>query len=135
MEATVTTEKRNISKEHTLSMLYDFRSNLPDYIKAEGITLEDIDKATREKEDRIYKAKYFVTMNDKFMSGWGMASNKVNKLIIACDNYEQASTIEKNAKKRSEMKYINIARTKPQIKRNVYPSWKHWEDMGEIWTK
>ena len=33
------------------------------------------------KNDR----KYYVTMTDKFMSGWGEAAGKVNKLVIECE--------------------------------------------------
>lgn len=77
--------------------------------------------------------KYYVTMTDKFMSGWGMAAGKTNKLIIECETYQQAEIIERNARKRPEMKYINICGSRPRIGRNVYPSWKTWEDMGAIW--
>ena len=52
--------------------------------------------------------KYWVTMTDKFMSGWGMAAGLINKYIIECDNYKDAETIERNAHKRSEMKHVNI---------------------------
>lgn len=76
---------------------------------------------------------WYVTMTDKFMSGWGMAEGKTNKLIIECETYEEAQTIERNARKRSEMRYVNITRTKPRYGRNVLPSWKKYEDMGAIW--
>ena len=79
--------------------------------------------------------KIYVTMTDKFMSGWGMAKGKVNKFIIECDNYEQAKIIEKNAMQRSEMKYINICINKPRYGSNVLESWRTFEDMGEIWKK
>jgi len=78
---------------------------------------------------------FWVTMTDKFMSGWGGAANKTNKLIIACYTYQQAETIERNANKRSEMKYVNICSNKPRYGNNVKESWKTWEDMGEIWKK
>ena len=42
--------------------------------------------------------KYYVTMTDKAMSGWGMAKNKTNKYVVICDTHEQAQIIEKNAK-------------------------------------
>ena len=76
---------------------------------------------------------WYVTMTDKFMSGWGMAEGKTNKLIIECETYEEAQTIERNACKRSEMKYVNITRTKPRYGRNVLPSWKSYNEMGAIW--
>ena len=72
-------------------------------------------------------------MTDKFMSGWGMADKKNNKLVFICDSYSEAITVENYAKTRSEMKYINICSTKPyynakynfvQYKdKTNYPSW------------
>ena len=79
--------------------------------------------------------KFYVTMTDKFMSGWGEATNKTNKFIIVCDSWEQAETIERNAKKRSEMKYINICINKPRYGANVVESWRNFDDLGEVWTK
>lgn len=79
--------------------------------------------------------KIYVTMTDKFMSGWGMAKNKTNKFIIECDNWEQAETIKRNAQKRSEMKYINICINKPRYSNNVVESWRTFEELGEIWKK
>ena len=79
--------------------------------------------------------KFFVTMTDKFMSGWGMAQGKTNKLIIECDTCEQAAIIERNALRRDEMRFVNIRTTKPRYGRNVLESWKTWEDMGEIWKR
>jgi hypothetical protein len=79
--------------------------------------------------------KFYVTMTDKFMSGWGEATNKTNKFIIICDSLEQAEKIERNAKKRSEMKYINICINKPRYGANVVESWRNFDDLGEVWTK
>lgn len=77
--------------------------------------------------------KIYVTMTDKFLSGWGMAAGKINKLIFECDTWEEAQIVEENAKNRSEMKDINIATKKPyytpkkyyaQMKdKNEYPNW------------
>lgn len=79
--------------------------------------------------------KFFVTMSDKFMSGWGMAQGKTNKLIIECDTFEQAQAIERNAHKRPEMKYINICINRPRYGRNVVESWKTFDELGDIWKK
>lgn len=79
--------------------------------------------------------KYYVPMTDKFMSGWGMAANKTNKLIIECDSYKDAELIERNARKRSEMRFINICSKKPYYGKNIYPSYKTFEDMGSIWKQ
>ena len=77
--------------------------------------------------------KYYVTMTDKFMSGWGMAKDKTNKMIVVCDTWQQAEQIERAAHDRSEMKYINIRTTKPSYGSNVVESWKCWDDLGDIW--
>lgn len=76
---------------------------------------------------------FFVTMTDRFMSGWGMAQNKTNKLVIACQTIQQAMLIEKNARKRSEMKYVNIRTSKPYYGPSVLTSWKVFEDMNGPW--
>lgn len=57
--------------------------------------------------------KIYVTMTDKFMSGWGHAEGKINKLIFECDNKEEAFTVMENAERRSDMKYINYSYNKP----------------------
>jgi hypothetical protein len=80
------------------------------------------------------KTKFYVTMTDKFMSGWGMAKDKTNKLIIECQTIEQAEQVERAAKSRSEMRYINIRTTKPYYGKNIVESWKTWDELGEIWT-
>ena len=77
--------------------------------------------------------KYYVTMTDKFMSGWGIAKDKTNKMIVVCDTWQQAEQIESAARKRPEMKYINIRTTKPRYGSNVVESWKCWDDLGDIW--
>lgn len=64
--------------------------------------------------------KYYITMTDSFMSGWGRANNKINKLVFECDTLEQAQIVEQNARHRKEMKYINFANKKPN-----YPNCTH----------
>ena len=76
---------------------------------------------------------YYVTMTDNFMSGWGPARNKTNKLIIECETMEQAAIIERNAKKRDEMRYVNIRSTKPHYGPRVLESWKTFKDMDGPW--
>ena len=59
-------------------------------------------------------------MTDRFMSGWGLAKDKINKFIVICDNFKDAETIENLARKRSEMKYINICSNKPNLPKRKY---------------
>lgn len=73
--------------------------------------------------------KIYVTMTDKFMSGWGRAEGKINKLIFECDNFEEAERVADNAEKRGDMKYINIATNKPYYdSRKYYAQFKNKED-------
>ena len=87
------------------------------------------------KTNKQNNMNYYVTMTDKFMSGWGMADGKTNKLIIVCDNYQDAETIFRNAKKRDEMKYVSICANKPKYGKNVLESWKNYSEMGSIWKQ
>lgn len=76
---------------------------------------------------------FYVTMTDTFMSGWGMAKGKINKLIFECETYNEARIVAENAENRGDMKRINISRRKPyynnvkyyaQVKtKEEYPRW------------
>jgi len=80
--------------------------------------------------------KYYVSMTDKFMSGWGYAQGKINKLVIECENFSQAEQIETAAKRRSEMKYVNICSKKPSYNSNSYlVSAKHFDELSGPWKK
>ena len=78
----------------------------------------------------------YVTMTNKFMSGWGKAENKVSKFIVVCETMEQARAIERNAKKRNDMKYINIYFTKPCYNKERYvESVRSYDELGVIWKE
>ena len=72
-------------------------------------------------------------MTDSFMSGWGHAKDKINKLIFVCSSFTEVSIVMENAKNRTDQKNINYKTTKPyyspkkyfvQIKtKEDYPSW------------
>lgn len=64
--------------------------------------------------------KVYVTMTDSFMSGWGRAENKINKLVFICDSRQEAGHVVDYARTRKEMKYINIAYDKPYYNSNRY---------------
>ena len=75
----------------------------------------------------------YVTMTDSFMSGWGRAKGRTNKLVFICDNMEEAEIVEANAKARGDQKRVNIRSTTPyydetriyaQFKtKETYPTW------------
>lgn len=78
--------------------------------------------------------KFYVTMTDKFLSGWGKAVNKKNKFVIECDTMEQAETIYHSAEKRSEMSHVSIAIKKPNYNPNNYEvSFRTYDELGELW--
>jgi len=62
----------------------------------------------------------YVTMTDKFMSGWGHARDKINKLVFFCDTYDDAKIVADNAEARGDQKYINICSTKPYYNSDRY---------------
>ncbi len=72
-------------------------------------------------------------MTDKFMSGWGMADNKTNKLVLECDSYEEAQIVEHNAQNRSEMKNINICINKPRYNKSRYYVSEHNKTDYQSW--
>lgn len=78
---------------------------------------------------------FYVTMTDTFMSGWGEAENKKNKLVLVCDSYEQAEIVKENAKNRGDMKNVNIAGNKPYYNPNYHlVQFKTIDDMPN-WYK
>ena len=78
---------------------------------------------------------FYVTMTDRFLGGWGMARDKINKLILPCETLKEAEIVAQNAADRSEMKYINICETKPYYNPRRYcVSWHDKTDYG-TWYK
>lgn len=78
---------------------------------------------------------YYVTMTDKFMSGWGMAEGKINKLIFECDTLEEAEAVAENAENRGDQKYINITQNKPYYNPNKYYAQIKTKEDSSIWYK
>ena len=70
--------------------------------------------------ETIETKPWYVVMTDKFMSGWGRAEGKINKFIIGADSLEDAERIERLARARDEMKYINVTATKPYYNKDRY---------------
>jgi len=76
---------------------------------------------------------YWVSMTDKYMSGWGHAKNKINKLVLPCKNFEEAEIVKRNARDRSEMKHINICSKKPYYNKNHYFTSYHNNSDYSTW--
>jgi hypothetical protein len=64
--------------------------------------------------------RYWVSMTDKFMSGWGGAKNRIAKFVIECNTYEEAETVAENAKHRTDMKNVNICYNKPRYNKRTH---------------
>lgn len=76
---------------------------------------------------------FYVTMTDKFMSGWGVAKGMINKMVVCCDTLQQAEQIAKAARNRLEMRRVNIRTTRPSYGKHILTSWKSWDELGSIW--
>jgi hypothetical protein len=78
----------------------------------------------------------YVTMTDRFMSGWGEAANKINKLVLTCDNWDEAEIVADNARRRTDQKNINICGNKPYYNpARYYVSWHDKTDYGTWYKK
>lgn len=82
---------------------------------------------------------YYVTMTDKFMSGWGPARDKINKLVIECASYSEDAQIARAAhlrrEMRREMRRDNIRTTKPHYGAGVLTSWKTYGELSGSWKE
>ncbi len=76
------------------------------------------DKMT-ETYKEIPRANWYVLSNDKFMSGWGLARNKINTCVVPCESEEQAQRVYDYVESRRDQKYIRITDTPPRSKPNV----------------
>ncbi len=78
--------------------------------------------------------KYYVTMIDTFMSGWGESEGRKNKLAFECESYEEAQIVAGNGTGREEMKYVYICSKKPRQKKGELLQFKNKEDMQAFYT-
>ncbi len=80
---------------------------------------------------------YFVSMTDKFMSGWGGAEGRKAKYVVECDTKAQAGHIVLAAHKREEMTYIHAHTKDPKFYplRRYQVTRKHWDDLGGVWKE
>jgi len=82
-------------------------------------------------------AKCWVSMTDRFMSGWGRAEGKTNKLVVSCNSHEEAVTVSENAKNRGDMDKIKILEERPEYPDDEYHIQHHGVEQGdyENWFK
>ncbi|WP_300855769.1 hypothetical protein [uncultured Clostridium sp.] len=80
--------------------------------------------------------KTWVTATDTFLSGWGQARDKINKIVLECDSWEEAQIVMENMRNRSDMKYINYFYERPTYPKNYYMTqYKTKEDMPNWYVK
>ena len=90
------------------------------------------EQPTDAREDRwstsatdMPNAEWYVSMTDRFMSGWGRAQGMTNTHVILCDDIHDADRIERRASEREEMERVTITRNKPRTRSGVLYSWQH----------
>lgn len=72
--------------------------------------------------------KYYVTATDSFMSGWGCAEGKINKIAIGCNNRTEVAEVKNALRGRSEMKYVNDTTNMSRYHSSRYLiSWYHYD--------
>lgn len=74
----------------------------------------------------------WVNMQDRALSGWGMAQGRRAIYCIQCDTRAEADAIEAAARDRSEMKHIGIS-TKARKPAGAKVTIKHISDLGGSW--
>jgi hypothetical protein len=76
----------------------------------------------------------YVTMIDKFMSGWGPAEGRKNIYCVECDSAAQADVIARAASRRPEMAGIRVQRERPEDSPLQVVTHKSFSELGQIWT-
>jgi hypothetical protein len=59
-------------------------------------------------------APYYVTSIDTFMSGWGGAAGKTNRIILPCNSLDEADVVAQNAKGRTDQESVEILKDIPR---------------------
>lgn len=72
----------------------------------------DSDRRTDAEKDRE-AFPLFVSMTDKFMSGWGQAPGR-SLYSLAVRSVEEAERVIDNAGRRSEMRYVRVSSALPR---------------------
>lgn len=64
---------------------------------------------------KLLRCPYYVSMTDKFMSGWGPAQGKRARYIYCANSLAEARIIQENARNRGDQKNVTISATPPKI--------------------
>ena len=77
---------------------------------------------------------YYVTMTDRFLSGWGVAEGKKSKVIITCQGYKEAVKVIEYANKRTDMVEVRMVANKPKYNPQKYHvEWANREDYKRFY--
>lgn len=68
-----------------------------------------------KSQAQIPNAYCYVTMTDRFLSGWGEAQGRNAKYVATCSSWEEAKIVANNASNRGDQKHINIRTSKPRV--------------------
>ena len=52
---------------------------------------------------------------DTFMSGWGPATGRTNRLILPCESAAEAEDVAAYARSRTDTKDVKVVREKPRL--------------------
>lgn len=85
-----------------------------------------------EQETETAKPEWYVTSTDSFMSGWGGAKGKINKVYVPCASYAEAERVAAYASSRREQKYVSIAKKVNLNKQGVvWSKCEGWLDRAD----
>ena len=89
------------------------------------VTLMENEMATTITDcSEIPDAPYYVVCVDTFLSDWGKAEGKANRLILPCKSFLEAEVVCDNALGRGDMKSVHIHNEKPRLRRPDFNLWQ-----------
>lgn len=77
----------------------------------------------------------YLATTDRFMSGWGESAGRTNRFVVECDTREELDTVERNARRRSEMSRITVCLNRPRSTATRRVDVTHYRDLGPVWKK
>lgn len=79
---------------------------------------------------------FYVTLTDKFLSGWGKAEGKKNRLIIPTRSLREAELVKQEANTRNDFTNIEVKERIPNYDhRKNFVQVKTREDMPKLFKK
>jgi len=72
-------------------------------------------------------ADCYVVATDRFMSGWGMATGKINILILPCQSVDEAQDVADYAYGRSDTKAVRI------VQRELLEAYMKADPEDHLW--